>query len=100
MTLIETPRTDQSGGPADAEAAPPCYTYVDDRPDWVVRSAVVTMLIATAVLYLWGLSASGYTNSFYSATARPEARIGRHGSSVPWTAATASPSTSRRPRSG
>ncbi len=31
------------------------------------RAAVVVLLVGTAVLYLWGLSASGYANSFYSA---------------------------------
>jgi 4-amino-4-deoxy-L-arabinose transferase-like glycosyltransferase len=32
-----------------------------------VRPALLTLLVATAVLYLWDLGASGYANSFYSA---------------------------------
>jgi 4-amino-4-deoxy-L-arabinose transferase-like glycosyltransferase len=42
------------------------------RPDdaaWV-RPAFLGLLAATAVLYLWGLSASGWANSFYSAAAQ------------------------------
>ncbi|WP_224285634.1 glycosyltransferase family 39 protein, partial [Streptomyces sp. LS1784] len=37
-----------------------------DDPAWV-RPALLALLAATAVLYLWGLSASGWANSFYSA---------------------------------
>ncbi|MCL7426318.1 glycosyltransferase family 39 protein [Streptomyces sp. YS415] len=35
-------------------------------PRWA-RPAFLGLLLATAVLYLWNLSASGYANSFYSA---------------------------------
>ncbi len=35
-------------------------------PVWV-RPALLALLAATALLYLWGLGASGYANSFYSA---------------------------------
>jgi 4-amino-4-deoxy-L-arabinose transferase-like glycosyltransferase len=69
MTLIETQfpaRTDS----ADGDVAPSYLTYVDDRPDWVARGSMIALLAATAVLYLWGLSASGYANSFYSAAAQ------------------------------
>jgi len=38
-------------------------------PAWV-RPAVLTLLVATAVLYLWNLSASGWGNSFYAAAAQ------------------------------
>lgn len=38
-------------------------------PAWT-RPAVFGLLAATAVLYLWGLSASGWANSFYSAAAQ------------------------------
>ena len=34
------------------------------------RPALVVLLAATAVLYLWGLGASGWANSFYSAAAQ------------------------------
>src|SRR3954452_11871081 len=36
------------------------------NPAWV-RPAVVGLLAATALLYLWGLGASGWANSYYSA---------------------------------
>jgi 4-amino-4-deoxy-L-arabinose transferase-like glycosyltransferase len=35
-------------------------------PRWV-RPAVAALLLATGVLYMWGLGASGWANSFYSA---------------------------------
>src|SRR5204862_1266965 len=34
------------------------------------RPALIGLLLATAVLYLWGLGASGWANSFYSAAAQ------------------------------
>jgi 4-amino-4-deoxy-L-arabinose transferase-like glycosyltransferase len=37
-----------------------------EDPRWV-RPGLFTLLIATAVLYLWGLSGSGWANSFYAA---------------------------------
>ncbi|MFJ4568197.1 ArnT family glycosyltransferase [Streptomyces caelestis] len=37
-----------------------------EDPRWA-RPALLTLLLATAVLYLYNLSASGYANSFYSA---------------------------------
>jgi len=40
-----------------------------DDPAWV-RPSVLGLLLATALLYLWGLGASGYANSFYSAAAQ------------------------------
>jgi 4-amino-4-deoxy-L-arabinose transferase-like glycosyltransferase len=40
-----------------------------EDPAWV-RPAFFGLLVATAVLYLWDLSASGYANSFYSAAAQ------------------------------
>jgi 4-amino-4-deoxy-L-arabinose transferase-like glycosyltransferase len=42
-------------------------------PTWV-RPAVVALLAATAVLYLWNLSESGYANSFYSAAVQAGTR--------------------------
>src|SRR4029077_18227785 len=35
-------------------------------PSWV-RPSLLLLLAGTAVLYLWGLGASGWANSFYSA---------------------------------
>lgn len=40
------------------------------RPDWVARGTLAALLLATGVLYIAGLSASGYANSFYSAAAQ------------------------------
>jgi len=37
-----------------------------DRPAWV-RPALAVLLVGTAVLYLWDLSASGYANAYYAA---------------------------------
>ncbi len=37
----------------------------DDSP--LVRPALLGLLLATALLYLWGLGASGWANSFYAA---------------------------------
>lgn len=68
MTLTETPAP-ASAAAADAPA-PRYYAYVDDRPDLIVRAGVIVLLAGTAVLYLWGLSASGYANAFYSAAAQ------------------------------
>jgi 4-amino-4-deoxy-L-arabinose transferase-like glycosyltransferase len=42
------------------------YRGREDDPVWV-RPALVGLLAVTAVLYLWGLSASGWANAFYSA---------------------------------
>ena len=38
----------------------------EDDPRWA-RPAFLGLLVATALLYLWGLGASGWANSFYSA---------------------------------
>src|SRR3954466_7008394 len=69
--LGQVPRTDGA-----AAASPPALNrrqrLVRGRPEdpaWV-RPAFFGLLIATAVLYLWGLSASGWANSFYSAAAQ------------------------------
>ncbi|MFJ8429850.1 ArnT family glycosyltransferase [Kitasatospora sp. NPDC094019] len=44
-----------------------------EDPRWV-RPSLLALLAATAVLYLWGLSASGWANSFYSAAAQAGSR--------------------------
>jgi 4-amino-4-deoxy-L-arabinose transferase-like glycosyltransferase len=41
----------------------------DGRPRWA-RPALITLLLGTAALYLWGLSANGYANEFYAAAAQ------------------------------
>ncbi len=60
------------------EARPTPTTETDLRPSpmqrWAAldkeRTAYVVLLGASALLYLWGLGASGYANSFYSAAAQ------------------------------
>ncbi|WP_328957342.1 glycosyltransferase family 39 protein [Kitasatospora purpeofusca] len=44
-----------------------------EDPRWV-RPSLLALLAASAVLYLWGLSASGWANSFYSAAAQAGSR--------------------------
>src|SRR3954463_1894549 len=41
----------------------------ESDPAWG-RPALLGLLVATALLYLWGLGASGWANSFYSAAAQ------------------------------
>src|SRR6266511_4203989 len=52
--------------PANASAPP---TASPPRTRWT-RLAVVGLLLATAALYLWGLGASGWANSYYTAAAQ------------------------------
>jgi 4-amino-4-deoxy-L-arabinose transferase-like glycosyltransferase len=40
-----------------------------ERPRWATPS-LVTLLLATAVLYLWGLGSSGWANDYYAAAAQ------------------------------
>jgi 4-amino-4-deoxy-L-arabinose transferase-like glycosyltransferase len=57
---------------ADAAPRPPfslagkLFRGKADDPRWV-RPALLALLLATALLYLWGLGASGWANTFYSA---------------------------------
>ncbi|MBY8874684.1 glycosyltransferase family 39 protein [Micromonospora sp. PLK6-60] len=50
-------------------AAPPGAAPPVRDPRWV-RPALAVLLLATGVLYLWGLGDSGWANSFYSAAAQ------------------------------
>jgi 4-amino-4-deoxy-L-arabinose transferase-like glycosyltransferase len=56
--VLSTPVTEQPKHRKESEAHAP--------PRWV-RPAVFGLLAATAVLYFWNLTASGYGNSFYAA---------------------------------
>ncbi len=69
MTLIETDIPVVADGRTQADHRR-YFAFVDDRPDWLARGSVAVLLVATAFLYIWGLSASGYANSFYSAAAQ------------------------------
>lgn len=55
-----------SARPLDSAAPHRWWRGREEDPRWV-RPAVVGLLVATALLYLWGLGASGWANSFYSA---------------------------------
>jgi 4-amino-4-deoxy-L-arabinose transferase-like glycosyltransferase len=50
--------------------APPADPVPSRRPPWPRWAALTGLLLGTAVLYLWGLSASGWANAFYSAAAQ------------------------------
>ena len=58
------PRADRGGTRAEGDID---STPVSRR---VALASVVLLLIGSGALYLWGLSASGYANSFYSAAAQ------------------------------
>jgi 4-amino-4-deoxy-L-arabinose transferase-like glycosyltransferase len=53
--------------PARPEAAQPAPRLA---PAPLARVALTALLAATAVLYIWGLSRSGWANAFYSAAAQ------------------------------
>ncbi|WP_435792503.1 ArnT family glycosyltransferase [Amycolatopsis tolypomycina] len=77
MTAVTSGASPRAGGfatrsPREAAVAtretavPPS---VPARPSWH-RPALAALLLGTAVLYLWGLGASGWANAFYSAAAQ------------------------------
>ncbi|MFG1659808.1 ArnT family glycosyltransferase [Micromonospora chersina] len=64
-----SPATDPAPAPAPEPvptAAPPPAEPPRRDPRWT-RPALLGLLAATALLYLWGLGASGWGNAFYSA---------------------------------
>jgi 4-amino-4-deoxy-L-arabinose transferase-like glycosyltransferase len=72
MTIPTLPRPVAPPRETEAHSVPPRRTLaglVRGRPDdpiWA-RPAALTLLVSTAVLYLWNLSASGWANSYYAA---------------------------------
>ena len=68
MTVIETTLPDGATVPDAPEPTRP--DGAPTPPDLLARWSLAGLLLATAVLYLWGLSASGWANSFYSAAAQ------------------------------
>ncbi|MGE2722959.1 ArnT family glycosyltransferase [Mycolicibacterium celeriflavum] len=60
MTVTDARRPAPSASPAPAER-------IDAR--WV-RPAHISLLLATAVLYLWGLGSNGWANDYYAAAAQ------------------------------
>ncbi|WP_243407964.1 ArnT family glycosyltransferase, partial [Frankia canadensis] len=84
-----TSLADSSGPPASAAAARPAGNSSPDgspaavRVRWLrgrpgdpawARPGLFALLVATTVLYLWDLSASGYGNSFYAAAVQAGTR--------------------------
>ncbi len=76
-TLLERPAILDDDLAASDEASPPSHRRLPfhrlqrppDDPRWV-RPAIISLLVGAAVLYIWGLGASGWANSFYSAAAQ------------------------------
>ena len=62
--------TDTLPAPLVRPVAPaPALARPVDRRTWE-RTGLATLLVSTGLLYLWGLGASGWANSFYSAAAQ------------------------------
>ncbi|KAA9152471.1 phospholipid carrier-dependent glycosyltransferase [Amycolatopsis acidicola] len=57
--------TASAAPPRSVGSGPVAATQATGRPRWV-RPSVAVLLLATAVLYLWNLGASGYGNDFYA----------------------------------
>ena len=78
-TTLTPPQSDQplapeTVAPLTAESRPGrasdrLWRGHTEDPPWA-RPALLGLLAATALLYLWGLGASGWANSFYSAAAQ------------------------------
>ncbi|MEU8339967.1 glycosyltransferase family 39 protein [Micromonospora tulbaghiae] len=69
MNRTDSLPTVPTAAPPGTEPAPapvPPQTRTDRDPRWA-RPALVGLLVVTALLYLWGLGASGWANAFYSA---------------------------------
>ena len=66
-TTLTPPRSGRTAPENSAASPPPRVT--SEEPSWT-RPALLVLLAATAVLYLWGLGASGWANSFYAAAAQ------------------------------
>ncbi|MCS0639490.1 glycosyltransferase family 39 protein [Streptomyces sp. LP05-1] len=65
----QPPATAAGTGPAGAGRAARLWRGRAGDAPWV-RPALLALLLATGLLYAYGLSASGYANSFYSAAAQ------------------------------
>ncbi|MEU5906943.1 glycosyltransferase family 39 protein [Micromonospora sp. NPDC047467] len=64
-TMPTTPA--EPGPPPTATRADEAPPPREGRPAAWTRPALVILLLATGLLYVWGLSASGWANSFYAA---------------------------------
>ncbi|GGS38403.1 glycosyltransferase family 39 protein [Streptomyces griseoviridis] len=69
------PMTEPPAGPAagDRPLLRRLWRGRPEDPRWA-RPALLALLLVTALLYLWNLSASGYANSFYSAAVQAGSR--------------------------
>ncbi len=73
-TTLDRPAELHGGAPSGGSARlRRLWRGSDARAAWE-RPALLTLLAATAVLYLWNLSASGYGNSFYAAAVQAGTR--------------------------
>lgn len=68
MTITEAPRrqAEPTGSPPQPARWGTLLAGPSDQPRWA-RPGLLVLLVATALLYLWGLSASGWANDFYAA---------------------------------
>ncbi len=66
-STLTPPKSDQ---PAGQDTVRPPRSRTATRTRRWARPALLGLLAATALLYLWGLGASGWANSFYSAAAQ------------------------------
>src|SRR6188472_3025328 len=70
-TLVEPPTTAATAAPVTTRTGRPTVGRrllrgPETDPSWA-RPALLALLTMTGVLYVWGLGASGWANSFYSA---------------------------------
>ena len=70
---VAAPSTPPSEPPPDTSWPRRAWRGRADDPRWV-RPALLGLLAATAVTYLWNLGASGYANSFYAAAVQAGTR--------------------------
>ena len=66
MTATALPSVEAPGAPARPSRSRRLLRGRPEDPRWA-RPALLALLAATGVLYLWGLGASGWANGFYSA---------------------------------
>ncbi|MEU8131569.1 glycosyltransferase family 39 protein [Micromonospora sp. NPDC049049] len=67
MDRTETLPTAPTAPEPPTDARPDEHSPPTRRPPAWARPALVILLLATGLLYLWGLGASGWANSFYAA---------------------------------
>src|SRR2546430_15826825 len=73
VTLPQNPAARPAARPHPSGRVRRLLTGPPGDPRWA-RPALLALLAATALLYLWGLGASGWANSFYSAAVQAGTR--------------------------